>query len=85
MVDLTISVPDSVNQFVQEQAARSGFHSVGEYILDLIHQAQVEEATRAVEAKLLEGLNSPLSRMTQQDWAELRRRVQQGSGESTTS
>lgn len=47
----------------------------------LIREAQLREARQELEAKLLKGLRSPVSPMTDADWAELRQQVLERSPE----
>ena len=53
MTSLTISVPEDVKHFVEEQAIRNGYSSTGDYLLSLIEQAQLSSEQEAVEAKLV--------------------------------
>ena len=81
MSNVTLSLPESMRVFIEEQIAKSGFNSQSDYLLALIREAQTREGKRNLEAKLLEGLQSPLSPMTPDDWAELKQQVlEQNSG-----
>ena len=93
MVTMNISLPDDMKAFAEEQAARGGFPTVGEYVRSLLNEAQMRERYRLeINAKLLEALDSgPATAMTQDDWdgirAELDRRaaMRRGSGDAHES
>jgi antitoxin ParD1/3/4 len=71
---LDISLPDEMMAFVEEQAAKEGFRSAGEYLCSVIRDVQRRHAKRALEAKLREALESgPAEPMTREDWNELER------------
>jgi len=78
MNTLTVSLPDTVQEFVQRQVTEGGYATASEYILALIGEAQKRKAKEKVDALLLEGLNSgPSSEMTAQDWEDIRWEVRQ--------
>src|SRR5438093_11013956 len=58
MTKLNISLPETMKDFVEEQAAQRGYSTVSEYIRALIREAQVRAAGEVSEAKSLGGLNS---------------------------
>ena len=75
MTDIHISLPESMREFVEEQAAQGGYETANEYLLALIRDAQKRKAQERLEALLLEGLESgPATAMTDDDWDDLRRR-----------
>jgi antitoxin ParD1/3/4 len=55
MTTLNISLPETLQSFVEQQVAKGGYSNVSEYILHLILQEQAKAAR--VEALLLEGLD----------------------------
>jgi antitoxin ParD1/3/4 len=75
MTTMNISVPDEMRAFVEAQMAEEGYASASEYLRALIRDAQKRRAKQELEAKLLEGLESPASEMTKEDWAVLRQHV----------
>lgn len=77
MTTLNISLPEAMQAFVEEQAAKGGF-STSEYILHLISQDQKQVAQTQMEAKLLEGLNSgePIE-VTDEWWQQKRSNLMQ--------
>ena len=81
MTTVTISLPESLKEFVDVQVATKGYGNVSEYFRSLLREAQQKEADARLEALLLEGLASgdPIP-VTKQFWTELRaeavRRVQ---------
>ena len=71
MTTMNISVPDEMKAFVEAQMAQEGYASASEYLRALIRDAQKRQAKQELEAKLLEGLQSPVSEMTHADWSRL--------------
>jgi antitoxin ParD1/3/4 len=73
---MNISLPEAMQQFVEEQVQRGGYASASDYVQALIQEAQVRAARHDLDAKLLEGLDSgPATPMTRDDWDDLKRRV----------
>ncbi|MFP5469935.1 MAG: type II toxin-antitoxin system ParD family antitoxin [Alphaproteobacteria bacterium] len=56
MTTITISLPESLKTFVDEQLATKGYGNVSEYFRSLLRAAQEEEAEAKLEALLAEGL-----------------------------
>jgi antitoxin ParD1/3/4 len=73
MSTIEVSLPDSVKDFVDSEAARAGFETPGEYVLELIRQAQKVKAQERLESLLLEGLESDARELTSADWDAVRR------------
>lgn len=74
MATVTISLPDSLKTFIDEQLATKGYGNVSEYFRSLLREAQEREADAHLEKLLLEGLASggkdiPLNRAF---WADLK-------------
>ena len=63
---LNLPLPDSIQNFINEQVAIEGYSNAAEYILHLIHQEQAR-ALR-VESLLLAGLDSGNSVEITDDW-----------------
>jgi antitoxin ParD1/3/4 len=74
MAILEVSLPEDMMAFVEEQAAKEGFRTAGEYLCSVIRDVRKHHARRALEDKLREALESgPAEPMTQEDWDELER------------
>jgi len=58
MTTVTISLPESLRAFIDEQLATKGYGNVSEYFRSLLRDAQKEEEDARLEALLLEGLAS---------------------------
>ena len=56
MTTITISLPESLKTFIDEQLATKGYGNVSEYFRSLLRAAQKEEAEAKLEALLAEGL-----------------------------
>jgi antitoxin ParD1/3/4 len=69
---MTISIPDSIKELVDQEVASGAFPSAEDYIRALVEADQKQKAQERFEALIMEGLDSPLSEMTSQDWDELR-------------
>ena len=74
MTTVTISLPESLKTFIDEQVATKGYGNVSEYFRSLLRAAQERDEAARLEALLLEGLATggkdiPLSR---QFWKDLK-------------
>lgn len=58
MPTVTISLPESLKEFVDAQVATKGYGNVSEYFRSLLREAQVREEEARLEKLLLEGLSS---------------------------
>jgi antitoxin ParD1/3/4 len=58
MTTVTISLPDSLKEFVDKQLVAKGYGNVSEYFRSLLREAQAKEEDARLEALLLEGLAS---------------------------
>jgi antitoxin ParD1/3/4 len=74
MTTVTISLPETLRVFIDEQVATKGYGNVSEYFRSLLRAAQEREETERLEALLLEGLASGGNDIpvTQQFWKELK-------------
>ena len=72
MQSMNISLPDPLKQFVDGQIAQGRYSSVSEYVRELIRADEKRKAEEHLEAKLLEGLNSPESELTPANWRAIR-------------
>jgi antitoxin ParD1/3/4 len=73
MTTLTISLPDSLKEFIDREVHAKGYGNVSEYVRGLLRDAQAKETDARLEALLIEGLASgeetPLS---PEFWSELK-------------
>lgn len=73
MTTVTISLPDSLKQFIEREVQTKGYGNVSEYVRELLREAQKEAADARLEALLLEGLGSGKDLpLTPRFWQELR-------------
>jgi antitoxin ParD1/3/4 len=74
---MTISLPDEMKSFVEEQAKAGSFSSASEFVRQLLRQEQKRAEQQKLEAMLLEGLDSgkPI-RVTEAYLDDLQRRLQ---------
>jgi antitoxin ParD1/3/4 len=75
MQSMNISLPDPLKKFVDGQIAQGRYSSVSEYMRELIRADEKRKAEEHLEAKLLEGMNSPESELTPADWSAIRNEV----------
>jgi antitoxin ParD1/3/4 len=74
MTTVTISLPEILKTFIDEQLATKGYGNVSEYFRSLLRDAQARDEDTRLEALLLEGLSTggrdiPLTRAF---WKELK-------------
>ena len=74
MTTVTISLPETLRTFIDEQLATKGYGNVSEYFRSLLRDAQERDEDARLEALLLEGLakggdDIPLTRAF---WKELK-------------
>ena len=73
MTTLTISLPNSLKEFIEREVQTKGYGNVSEYVRGLLRDAQSREADARLEALLIEGLTKgediPLS---PEFWSELK-------------
>jgi len=72
MQSMNISLPDQLKQFVDGQIAEGRYSSASEYVRELIRADESRKIEKRLETLLLDGLNSAESRLSQDDWNDLR-------------
>ncbi len=78
MTTLNVTLPESLQDFVQEQVARGGYRTPSEYLQSLVIDDQKRQAEAQLEAELLEGINSgEATEMTAGDWEDIRRELRE--------
>jgi putative addiction module CopG family antidote len=76
MENLSISLPETLKDFVVAQASEGGYGSVSDYVSALVRADQRQKAKAMIEAEVLKELESgPSVPMTEEDWASLRARA----------
>ena len=75
MTTVTISLPESLKEFIEAQVAKEGFGTVSEYFRALIRDDRKRKGQETLETMLLEGLQSEASEMTAKDWQDIRNEV----------
>lgn len=80
METISIQLPSSLKQFLDEQVATAGSMNASEYIQRLIAEDQNRKAHEDIDRQLLEAIDSGSSTpLTDQDWDDIRREVQERS------
>ena len=59
MTTVTISLPESLRDFIEVQVKTKGYGNVSEYFRGLLREAQEREADKRLETLLLESLDDP--------------------------
>jgi antitoxin ParD1/3/4 len=72
MTTVTISLPESLKEFIDRQIASKGYGNVSEYFRSLLREAQEREEDARLEALLVEGLASQEIPLTDEFWKDLR-------------
>lgn len=73
MPTVTISLPESLKEFLEEEVATRGYGNVSEYLRGLLREAQAKREDARLEALLAEGLASGEAvPVTKEFWAELK-------------
>ena len=86
MTTITISLPESLRDFIDRQLATKGYGNVSEYFRSLLRDAQQAEADARLEALLLEGLAGDADiPVTKEFWKELKTEVRQIAVKHTAS
>ena len=73
MSTIQVELPESIKQFVEEQATKEGFDGPGQYIQSVLRELQTRKAKEQLDAALLEGLDSPAQELRPDDWSDIRR------------
>jgi len=79
MTNVTVSLPDSLKDFLDAEVARGGYSTPSDYLRVLIQQEQERQAH--LEQLVREGLQSEVSEMTPEDWESIRDDVHQRHAE----
>ncbi len=58
MTTVTVSLPESLKDFIEGQVATKGFGNVSEYVRSLLREAQARENDARLEALLVAGLTT---------------------------
>jgi hypothetical protein len=76
MTRIDVSLPEDLKAFAEAEATRTGHANVGEYVVDLLREAERRSAKLKLEAKLLGALDSPGREVTNQDWDAMDQRFE---------
>ncbi len=76
MTTLTISLPDSLKEFVDAKVAEGGHADAVGYVRSLIEKERERAERLEFEESLREAMRGPATVMTPEDWEEIRREGQ---------
>jgi antitoxin ParD1/3/4 len=68
---MNISLPETLREYVDERVAEGSFANASDYVRSLIREDRKRRAQANLEAKLLEGLASPLEEASDEYWERL--------------
>lgn len=86
MTTVTISLPDSLKEFIEHEVETKGYGNVSEYMRGLLRDARKKEAESRLESLLLEGIASGKEApLTADFWRELRAEATQIAGRKIQS
>lgn len=78
MTTVTISMPESLKAFIDQEVETKGYGNVSEYVRGLLRNAQEKQADARLEALLLEGLASGEDvAITDEFWRDLKANAKQ--------
>ena len=73
MTTVTISLPESLKEFIDVEVRTKGYGNVSEYVRGLLRAQQAKEADARLETLLLDGLTSGEDvKLTPEFWQELK-------------
>jgi len=77
MTTVTISLPESLREFIEVQVRTKGYGNVSEYFRGLLREAQERESDRKLEALLLESFHDPRPdiEITSEYWEGVKKRL----------
>ena len=76
MTTLTITLPESLEEYIAAEVTAGGFADAGEYVTAVLCDRMKREAKARIDTLLLEGLESgEPTEMTAADWEDIRRTV----------
>jgi antitoxin ParD1/3/4 len=85
MTTVTISLPESLKAFLDQQIATKGYGNVSEYFRSLLRDARQADQDARLETLLLEGLAGGTDiPLTGEFWKELRAEARQTSARRKT-
>jgi antitoxin ParD1/3/4 len=72
MTSISISLPDQMKEFVEEQIGEGGYSDPSDYFHALLREQQRRKAEEKLEGLLLEGLATKSSALDEKDWEHMR-------------
>jgi antitoxin ParD1/3/4 len=81
MTHLTITLPENLKAFVEDQVASGRYGTASDYIRGLLLEALERKGQEELEAKLLAALDEEPVEMGKEDWEQLRAQVRQAASE----
>ena len=72
---ISISLPESLKEFVEHQASKRGYKSVTKYLQAVIRELKEQDAAKRLDAEIRKGLRSPSIRMNDRRWRAMEERI----------
>jgi len=83
MTTITVTLPDSMREFLDAELKQRGIEDPSEYFQALLIEDQKRKEWAKLHRMIDEGLESGSSEMTQEDWREIREEVHRRHAERT--
>ena len=76
MVEVTVTLPEKINEYVERQMTLQGYSTTSDYVRELIKEDRLRKAEARLEALVIEGIESgdPIP-VTPEFWKDLWARV----------
>ncbi|MEI8195400.1 MAG: type II toxin-antitoxin system ParD family antitoxin [Phycisphaerae bacterium] len=68
---MNISLPPALRNWVDKQVESRGFGTASEFVRDMIRREREKTLRTQVDQTLLAAMQTPVSEMTEQDWADI--------------
>jgi antitoxin ParD1/3/4 len=56
--NINVALPESMREFIDSRLESGGFSTASDYVRDLVHKDQAEQARAELRAMIIEGMNS---------------------------
>jgi Arc/MetJ-type ribon-helix-helix transcriptional regulator len=69
---INFNLPDALNTYLTEQAARRGYANASEFVQNLIENDRHRQVKTEIETMLMESIDGPFSEWSTQDGQDIR-------------
>ena len=75
MTSVTISLPEDLTEYIEQAIVKDGSGTISDYFQKLVREDLKKRSREKLDHRLLEGLNSEISEMTESDWNYIHKTV----------